>query len=193
MTANFHNPMWLRLTYTGIGRVHHQTLNLVNDGTPTPGSNPFILPRAGTAIQVTEAFALWLDVWRVPFSESVGFGLAEVFYSPSPTIPPLFIYAFDAEAVGGAGVEAPVKWGRASFNFKTYGNGFFRVVALESNILPNLKKVAVADLAGYEADIVNFLLSTDCPFVGEDGEYPLVWQSETTKTDDTLRKKGGGA
>src|SRR5258707_1782672 len=96
-------PGFTRITYTGIGGIHHAIVPVNMDPDATPGLEPDFtlkdasLSPAGTAIEA------YVDAWAELISSAQNIGLAEVYAVDSVTGEGTFVWGFN---LGRAGANA---------------------------------------------------------------------------------------
>jgi len=183
-------PGFVRITYSGTKKPHHQIICVNFAGTPTPGVSPEILPTSGSPIDVGGAVLLYLaTAWAPQFPSTVKAGLFDVYSVDPDTGERTFIYAGDGDTIGTS-VAAQVAQSQAVWTFKSSVGRAIRVYLMEAVYAFDVRNVGSVPADGRQ-DMLDYVLSGDNMFYGQTNAYPLAFQTFISKENDVLRRNGG--
>lgn len=188
--ANSLSEGFIRVTYVNIGGIHHQTIPVNYDGTPSPGVMPNVTLKNTTTLAADAALDDWLDVFQGVFSSSTIFGLSEAYAVDADDEEAHYLFAWDANHVGAA-TESDLPFNGLCQTFRTKIGGILRVTAMSCVIVSEIKNFPPYEALTAGRAISDYIVGATSMFIGRDNNYAVAPISSTSKVYDVLRKRGG--
>jgi hypothetical protein len=182
-------PGFVRLTYDGVLFPHHMTIPVNFDGTPTPGSEPDIVLKGLSTVNVEAALDAFLDVLTPQFAAGTNFGNAEAHAVDETTGDDTFLWTWNAARVGSGG-GSNIATTQAVYSFKSSVGSAIKIYLMEGNSPANVK-ILPPFAPGAIADISDYVVSLGSMVYGRGNAYALAPVSFITKYNDKLRKQQG--
>jgi len=181
-------PGFIRITYSGTGRPHHQIIPIKFNGTPEPGVDPSLETTSGGFIQFSTAVVDWITVFKANFNATTAFGLAEIYAVDQDTGIRTFIYATNIADVG-SDVDPQVPFVEGVWTFKTTAGRPLKVYCMEGVYAADARNVGNVPNDGRQ-DVVDYITGDDNIFYGRTDAWPLALLAFTSKVNDVLRANG---
>jgi len=182
-------PGYAKVTYNGSLFPHHMTIPIKFDGTPTPGVEPSILLKDASSAGISSALDDMFDVIVPFFNTGTAFGLVEVHAVDDVTGDDTFIWGYNMGRNGTSAV-ANKTLAEDVWSFKLVNGGLYKLYLME-DVQPVNVKTFPPYAAGVAGDLSDFISGPSSPVYGRTNSYPFSPISETTKTNDSLRKQHG--
>lgn len=181
---------FIKLRYTGTQQPHSQNIPIKFATPPTPGVMPQLMTKGGTPVDFDTGLELFISAaYREQFNAATVFGFADIYEVDSETGLRQFIYTHNVGS-GGAAAGANVPQTQGVWVFKSSVGKPIKVYEMEGVYAPDVRNVGVVPADG-RADMVTYMLSDDCIFVGTDDAFPLAFMTFTSKINDVLRRRQG--
>lgn len=184
-------PGFVRITYTGTVRPHHQQLSVQFATDPTPGTVP-LFKRKSTpgSVDAVTATTEWTNLFRLCFNPATHFGLAEVYSVAADTLERQFLYAFDIDAVGSVEAATQKALEVGILSMKTELGHPLKIYFQESIYTVNTR-YDPGSIPSEVQDVADWLTGPDAWVSGYDNSYAFATKSFITKTFDPTRRQAG--
>lgn len=183
-------PGFMRVRYSGSTQPHTQVIPINFAGTPVPGVDPTLLTTSGSEVLFTVGVLDYVDnVLAEQFASTTNFGFADVYAVDPVTGIRTFIYTTSIGEVG-TNVAANVPLSEGVFVFKTTVGKPLKVYVMEAVYAPGARNIGSVP-ADARQIMLDYILGPTNLFYGRDDAWPLAFQTFTSKTNDTLRRRSG--
>jgi len=177
MAINFPGPWGLRIFYVVSGRDHKTEFSLQIAPEPDPG-DPFsavtVIRKDSSTDPLDVVTDEWIALLRPKFSSATGTILrAELWKYVFESFDAVFYGTYDI-SLAGTNTVAVSPASQGIYTFRTQEGGVFKLDILDTSDIPSPPQVYTA-LAGVDQDIVDYLLSSENPFIARDTSYPLAF------------------